>query len=446
MPFKYKTFTGKTLNEALMKMKLEMGPEVLLVSQREVVGGGVLGLFKSRRFEVTGALSVPQAKPGSAPGVRSQALETISKVSSVLAAGGSSEGDRPKEAKNLYYGPKKPYGDRPITYGRPAPMSPPRGAEKERDEPPSESRDGEGSSHYKSLHQELHEIKVMMSSMAGARKEELTDDVPNRDYPNLRDMCNLLLEADVDRDLASRIVKNLSREISEKDLENREVVKDRLTKHIERMIKTSGPLVLDGRRKLIALVGPTGVGKTTTIAKLAANYRLVEKKRVGLITVDTYRIAAVDQLRTYGEIIGLPVEVALSPQEFERLIANTVGKDLVFIDTAGRNQKNDSQMTDLMNYLRQSPEVETYLVLSATTKSKDALNILESFKKISFSKIIFTKLDETTTYGTILNVMERVDQPLCYVTMGQNVPDDIEVADAEKLAKNIMGHKTYRLW
>ena len=197
------------------------------------------------------------------------------------------------------------------------------------------------------------------------------------------------------------------------------------------------PGIFRGQRAVV-LVGPTGVGKTTTIAKIAANFSLIDAKKVGLITVDTYRIAAVDQLKRYAEIIGIPLHVAFDPQELKEGIAKMKDRDLILIDTAGRSQNNFLQINELKNYL-QDVDAEIHLVISATTKSTDVDEIVRAFGQVSIDRVIITKLDETTSYGVILQTCQRTRDPLYFLTTGQGVPEDIEVATGEKLAQLILG-------
>ena len=205
------------------------------------------------------------------------------------------------------------------------------------------------------------------------------------------------------------------------------------------MIYTVEPITLraDGLKK-VALVGPTGVGKTTTIAKLAADFSLRKGKDVALITIDTYRIAAVEQLRTYADIINVPLEVVLTPSEIKNAIAKHKHRDLILIDTAGRSQKNAMQMLELQSFIEAIEPDETHLVLSTTSNCKNMKDIIERFHLLSVDKVIFTKLDEAVTFGLILNVMSKLNKTLSYVTMGQNVPDDIAITDPHTLAKLIV--------
>lgn len=193
--------------------------------------------------------------------------------------------------------------------------------------------------------------------------------------------------------------------------------------------------------KYIYFIGPTGVGKTTTIAKIASNLKIQKKIKVALITSDTYRIAAVEQLRTYANILGVPLKVIYSEGEMEKAKQEYQEYDIVLIDTAGRSHKNVEQTEDIEKLIKVVPKEErdVYLVLSATTKYKDLVKIMETYKKIVHYNLIFTKLDETCCVGNILNIKMLTDASLSYSTSGQNVPDDIEKIDAQKIAKKLLG-------
>ena len=200
-----------------------------------------------------------------------------------------------------------------------------------------------------------------------------------------------------------------------------------------RRIPTGGQIELTpGRVKTVALIGPTGVGKTTTIAKLAAHYALMRNKRVALLTVDTYRIAAVEQLKTYSQIIGLPVSVAYSHAEVPAFVEQYADYDLILIDTAGRSQHHVMQVGELKSLL-DAVLCETHLVLSASMKDKDMLEAAHRFSAARVDRLLFSKLDETSSYGTLLNVADRAGIPISYLTTGQKVPEDLEIADGKRL-------------
>ena len=198
----------------------------------------------------------------------------------------------------------------------------------------------------------------------------------------------------------------------------------------------------NGKPVTVIFVGPTGVGKTTTLAKIAANYLLNKKKTVGLITADTYRIAAVEQLKTYAEILGIPVTVVYTPAEMKEAVGLHADKDLILIDTAGRSHKNKAQFEELKALIAASEADEVYLVLSAVTSPRNCREILNHYSFLKEYKLLFTKTDETPVLGIILNVRYMTGKSLSYITTGQSVPDDIETANIDKITKNLIGSYT----
>ncbi len=195
----------------------------------------------------------------------------------------------------------------------------------------------------------------------------------------------------------------------------------------------------DGKPTVAMFVGPTGVGKTTTIAKLAADMVLNMKKKVGLITADTYRIAAVEQLKTYAEILGIPLTVIYSPEEIRDAIQAHADKDVILIDTAGRNHRNRNQFDELKLLVGAAQADEIYLLLGATMGMKSCRDVIDNYSFIKNYKLIFTKVDEALSIGLLLNVRLLTNRSLSYITTGQNVPDDLEVANAAKLTNLLMG-------
>lgn len=193
--------------------------------------------------------------------------------------------------------------------------------------------------------------------------------------------------------------------------------------------------------KFVFFIGPTGVGKTTTIAKIASSMKLRSNLKVAMVTLDTYRIAAVEQLRTYANILNIPLSVVYSSDELEHIKREYAEYDIVLIDTAGRSHRNDEQVDDIHKMIELFPSTmrEVYLVLSATTKYKDMVHITERYKKVSDYSLVFTKLDETVSVGNILNIRMLTQAPLSYITWGQNVPDDIGKVNPQKIAKQLLG-------
>lgn len=249
-----------------------------------------------------------------------------------------------------------------------------------------------------------------------------------------------LIEAEVSEDLARELVEHVRSTRPEGDQDDAVLLKARVARLIEDEIDCRGPvLVTPGERKLVALVGPTGVGKTTTIAKLAANFHLRQRQRVGLITVDTYRIAAVDQLRTYADIIDLPMEVVATPREMRAAVNRLADFDLVLMDTAGRSPRDELRIQELKNLLAEARADEVHLVLSSVASTAGMKKAAERFAEIGATSLVLTKLDEATGLGNLLPLLRSCRLPLSYVTHGQKVPDDIAAADPRKLARVVLG-------
>lgn len=191
--------------------------------------------------------------------------------------------------------------------------------------------------------------------------------------------------------------------------------------------------------RIVYIAGPTGVGKTTTIAKIAAEQLFRHQRKVGFITSDTYRISAVEQLRTYASILNVPMEVVQSPGDMQRALQKLQDCDLILMDTAGRNYRNELLVSELQSLFSHSDQSETYLVLSLTSKSSDMIEIADHFNKYALDKVIFTKMDETGSYGSMFNLIDAHDLRLSYMTNGQNVPDDLLMADSERLCNLLLG-------
>ncbi|MGY8768416.1 MAG: flagellar biosynthesis protein FlhF [Pirellulales bacterium] len=251
--------------------------------------------------------------------------------------------------------------------------------------------------------------------------------------PANSDLYYQLIAYDVEPITARRLTIELDH------LPNRKDAESLLRQKIARMFSTGKTLSHQhGKQQVVSVVGPTGVGKTTTIAKLAAKARFEQHKQVGLITVDTYRIAAVDQLRTYAEIMDLPMQVVSTPMELREAMHQLSGCDYVLIDTAGRSPRDELQIQELHSVLRAASPDETYLVLSATSSNKVLQDAVERFAKVEPTAYVVTKLDEVQYLGNVLNMVTRHDKPISYITNGQDVPHAIAVAEPLELAQFIV--------
>ncbi|MBL4883412.1 MAG: flagellar biosynthesis protein FlhF [Planctomycetaceae bacterium] len=258
--------------------------------------------------------------------------------------------------------------------------------------------------------------------------------------PELFEVYTELIDSDIEEELARELITRLRHRCSQEDLQNPDHIRSYLLGMVESQIKCQGAIqVTPGQQKVVALVGPTGVGKTTTIAKLAANFRLRDNIRMGLITVDTYRIAAVEQLRIYADIIDLPMKVVTSTREMKQAVEDLSEMDLILIDTAGRSPQDDLRIQELKSYLSEIVVDEVHLVLSATTGYRNLKKTVEKFSSVNPTAVIFTKLDEAPGLGSLVNVCGKLGHSLSYLTTGQNVPNDIEPADLTRTAKLVLG-------
>ena len=249
-----------------------------------------------------------------------------------------------------------------------------------------------------------------------------------------------LVEQEVASEITAGLLQRLRSELSPRQLADQETVHRHLASYIETMVPPAGPTLCDrsDRAKVVALVGPTGVGKTTTIAKLAANFKLREQRSVAMITIDTYRIAAVDQIRTYAQILDVPMKVVLSPAEFRQAIEDLRSHDIILVDTAGRSQNDSIKLNELRRFFDLAAPDEVHLVLASNCTQRALVAAAERFAVLGADRVIFTKLDESVGFGVILSVLKQVDAKLSYVTTGQDVPDDIEVGNGRRLARLIL--------
>lgn len=277
----------------------------------------------------------------------------------------------------------------------------------------------------KALQQELREVKGLLASQ-------------NKETWPWQSLYEELVAGEVDPENAQYLLDKMAQMLPPSSPPEEAIAA--LKGIVAEEIQVVPPWDLAEGTRVVALVGPTGVGKTTTIAKIAANYALLARRRVSLLTMDTYRIAATEQLKTYAEIIGVPLEVVFTPQALGEALDRHKHCDLILIDTAGRSQHNKMHLAELKAFLDQAQPDEVHLVLSATTKTRDAMEIIDGFAAVlPLNRLIITKLDETSSYGMILNAYRRLGQPLAYITTGQSVPEDIEVADPNKIADLILG-------
>lgn len=386
---KIRRYVGKNAQEAILKVKMDLGNEAVILNTRKVKQKGWLNIFSKPMVEVLAA------------------VDEDSGASKVKAA------EKPQAAALFKEIPVQQFSEQ---NGKIAELE-------------TKVTDME------SLLQKIYEkMQGTFQGSAIPREEEKEGQYKLYDlfYENL-------LKNEVEVDIAKKIIEQVKGKYGESASVND--IAAYMGSLVSSMLGKSETVSLreDGKPTVMIFVGPTGVGKTTTLAKIAANYALNQKKSVGLITADTYRIAAVEQLKTYAEILGMPVSVIYSPGELQDAIKDFSDKDIILIDTAGRSNKNKAHFEELKALVASSQADEVFLVLSVTTSIRNCRELVKSYDFLQEYKLIFTKLDETPVTGMILNVKYLTGKSLCYVTNGQSVPDDIEAANVDKLIKNMLG-------
>ena len=286
--------------------------------------------------------------------------------------------------------------------------------------------------------EQLGRLHAMVADLSRrGRIEHLLPELPT----GLVSVYSMLLDAEVPEALARRLVHHVADRVEPDEAHRPESVRSALCEAVGECLAIAPPIAaVAGTRRVVALVGPTGVGKTTTIAKLAADFKLTKGLRPGLVTVDTYRIAAVEQLRTYAEIIDLPLAVANAPSDMRRAIDELGDVDLVLVDTAGRSPRDEVKIRELADFLAAVVPDEVHLVLSAVAGERSLRAAADRFATARADRLILTKLDEADGLGGVLAVLEQSHLPVSYITTGQSVPDDIEPARRARLARLILGH------
>jgi len=404
-----KTYRATNMCEALRMVRRDLGPDAVVLQTRDVRSRRMLGLLAGRRqIEVTASAEV------NVPSRLASSRSARSSVSMAAAAGSAATG---------LLAPRDPQGATlprdGSCRGTTRITTPPRP-----DDP---------------LQEQLTHLRDMVHNLCRQSRVATRHDLPEALFRLFTD----LIEADVDEKTAAALVERVRGETSSAELADPILVKARAEAVIESEINVTGPIqAVPGGHRLVALVGPTGVGKTTTIAKLAANYRLKRRQNVGLITVDTYRIAAVEQLRTYADIIDLPMQVVSTPREMREAVRRLAGLDLILMDTAGRSPRDEIKIQELKAFLTEAGADEVHLVLSSIAGTRCLTQTVERFAAVGTTAMILTKLDEASTLGNLLPLVLSKALPVSYLTNGQNVPDDIETAEPTRLANLILSARS----
>ncbi|MDD3172574.1 MAG: flagellar biosynthesis protein FlhF [Herbinix sp.] len=291
----------------------------------------------------------------------------------------------------------------------------------------------------------LNNLQTLLEKQMSDKEKEIQEKPTSKAAESTKNLAciqliyNQLISNEVDEKYANQIISEIEGNLK-KDASMDNILASIYQKIILKLGQTKTIEISGKTPKFVFFIGPTGVGKTTTIAKIASKFKMNEKVKVAFLTADTYRIAAVEQLRTYANILGIPLKVIYSDEEIRQAKDEFSEYDIIFVDTAGRSHRNKEQRDDIERLINVIPEEEreVYLVLSATTKYKDLIKITEAYSEIINYNLIFTKLDETSSIGNLFNIRMLTEASLSYATFGQNVPDDIDRIDAQNIAKQLL--------
>ncbi|HYF14935.1 MAG TPA: flagellar biosynthesis protein FlhF [Phycisphaerales bacterium] len=459
-----KTYRARTMAECLAEVKKDLGKDAVILHTRAYKVGGMLGVGAYQEFEITAADQAtargPAIKEFSPPKPREQALAaaanggkhgangsgftpaTYSAIGATAVATSSAE-----EAIVELKVPAKAPAPSPATVRSAKPEHSRAQGITERVTAGTVDAGAGSDAEAAALRAELESIKRLLGQLLGeSRRNVLTTESLLGHAGLAEPLANAyirLQDAGVRPDLLDRLIGGVRDELSPEELRDDQIVASTLLRHLGAMMPSAPGLTKAGKRStpaglrplVIALVGPTGVGKTTTIAKLAATYQLRHGASVGLVTCDTYRIAAVEQLRTYANIIGLPLKVALTPKEVEEACASLASCDVIILDTAGRSQHDAQRLDELSAFVDAARPDEVHMVLSAAAAEDVMLGAAQRFSVLRPTHLVITKLDEAVRFGSLVALAQAAGTKISFVTIGQEVPEHIEPARSERLAR-----------
>jgi flagellar biosynthesis protein FlhF len=373
-------FEGPSIFEAYSKLKRKLGEDAVILSTRSIKRGGILGFWGQKVIQITA----------------------------------STDSNTKSRLKN------KP--QQPTTKSAPP-----------QEKNPSSSEDTTTSMMVE-FKKELSDIRAMIQDIQTHTNTRSWPELPREFQKAYERLQRYNISDDIARALIHRWQSHYPNFKS-----GQKANVQLLERYIGKMLVPAGPIrIKNNGPTVVMLVGPTGVGKTTSIAKLAAQFKIREHRRVALITIDTYRIAAVEQLKTYADLIGVPLKVVDDQKALKKAVQSFHDRDLILVDSAGRSPRSKEKMDELHGYVKAAAPDELHLVCSVSVNNDVLKDTLERYQNFPVTKLMLTKLDEAVHYGVILSIISKTQKPIGYLTTGQEVPDDLEVASQDRLSRLIL--------
>lgn len=431
-----KRYVVNALPEAVSLIRTDLGSDAVILETKEIKVGGFMGMFRKKKMEVTAAVESAAAKPQeraqrlAQPEVSAMVEQILQTAQRTGAATATLEQPLRQQAMPAA---AAAYQDQRGNYLPAADIA-----------PKPQTSNHEVSNMDRRMDKEqfiINEIRDLREYMLKLTKDRQAIESMSDSLVALKERLNL---QEVDPVWSEKLLETLME--AEKSGRTAFTCEEAWSRAAATLEEWMSPYCSAGIRpdaKVLYFVGPTGVGKTTTIAKLAAEYTIKQGRKVGFITSDTYRIAAVDQLRTYANILNVPLEVVFSPMDLPKAYKALDEQDMILMDTAGRNFRSELHVSEVNSLLQSSEPSDTILVVSLTGKTADMVAIADRFKKYGVSKILFTKLDETSAYGAIFNLVMNAELNPTYIASGQNVPDDIAKFDCRRYVSLLLGEPAH---
>jgi flagellar biosynthesis protein FlhF len=436
---RYVKIRAKTYNEAMMNLKMEHGDDAIPISHKNVKDGGLFNtsIFARDIVELTAAIperkNVPRIKPAQKTGFD-------------ITVGDAAMSNRPPEVQKQASAAQA-LADSGINKSmgssideKDAQVARETEKDKSTASVPTSNSEKDGQS-FEKLEKEFHELKNMLNTLIDqkegkSRAEKKQDDEDDALMQHFKEM---LKNNDFNDDECQEMLGKVKRSVSSEDMKDKYKIEKSLRELLKSRIVVSGPIEKGKKKKVLMFIGPTGVGKTTTMAKLGAIYALREGIKVSFITIDNYRIAATEQLKKYAEIMKIPIHVVIDHNSFKEVLENE-SADIIMVDTSGRSHRSELKISEIKAFADASGhEIQKVLCVSANTKKVDLMDVFHSYEKINIDSVIITKVDETTFIGNVIDVADKYNKPISYYTNGQEVPNDISVANSDSIVDMVIG-------